>query len=258
LRSDEANLEADVSRLVERFGGRFIITDRFAVAVTSPLRRIGANLAQMFGLRTQTHLNEQVSEKRFVEKDLYPEAASYTDVYRHDGLLDAGCILAHCIHMRPEEWRMIAGAGCVIAHCPTSNLLLGSGLMSLDEVCGHKIPYAIATDMGASPTVSMLAEMRRFLQVHDGNTPHATPSRALWHATLAPARILGLEETLGRLEPGRPASFIEAQPTGPLAGGSADDVIRALLPSDPDNPEPTISRVTLAGKTAFQKGGKHA
>jgi guanine deaminase len=257
LRTDEKNLEADVDRLVARFGGRFIVTDRFAVAVNTPLRRAACNWAAAYGLRTQTHLNEQQAEKRFVEKELYPDAASYTDVYRRDGLLDFGCILAHCIHMRPDEWRIVADAGCVVAHCPTSNLLLGSGLMPLEEVRHHKIPYAIATDMGASPTVSMLAEMRRFLEVHAGRPATATPGEALFRATLAPAQILGLDQNFGRLEPGRPASFVEARANGPISG-SADDVIRLLLPADLDNPAPTISRVTLQGKTAFQRNGNHA
>jgi guanine deaminase len=258
LRTDEPNLEADVARLAGRFSRRLIVTDRFAVVVNTPLRRIASALAQRFGLRTQTHLNEQSAEKHLVENELYPHASSYTDVYRRDGLLDHQCIAAHCIHMKPDEWKMLAAAGAVIAHCPTSNLLLGSGVMSLDQAVHHKLPFAIATDVGASPTVSMLAEMQRFLQVHAGNSIHATPSQALWHATLAPARILGMEQTIGRLEPGRPASFIEAQLLGPLPNGSVDDVIRALLPSDLDNPGPTISRVTLAGRTVFQRNGQHA
>jgi guanine deaminase len=193
-----------------------------------------------------------------VERELYPEASSYTDVYRRDGLLDHRAILAHCIHMRPEEWQMLDSSGAAIAHCPTSNLLLGSGLMQLDWVLEHKIPFAIATDMGASPTVSMLAEIKRFLLVHSGRSSRATPSEALWRATLSPARILGLEEIVGRLEPGRPASFIEVESAAVASIPSADDVIRALLPSDIDNPQPTILRVTLGGKTAFERNGRHA
>jgi guanine deaminase len=258
LRTDEVNLAADVAKIAGRFGRRLIVTDRFAVATTTPLRRAACQLARRFGLRMQTHLNEQTEEKRFVERELYPEASSYTDVYRRDGLLDHQTILAHCIHMNPDEWQMLASSGAAIAHCPTSNLLLGSGLMPLDQVIQHKIPFAIATDVGASSTVSMLAEMRRFLQVHSGRSSRATPSEALWRATLSPAQILGLEQFVGRLEPGRPASFIEAEPVTPTSGGSADDVIRTLLPSDVDNPQPTIVRVTQCGKTVFERNGLHA
>ena len=42
--------------------------------------------------------------------------------------------------------------GACIAHCPTSNTLLGSGIMPLDRICQHGIEYAICTDVGASPT----------------------------------------------------------------------------------------------------------
>jgi cytosine/adenosine deaminase-related metal-dependent hydrolase len=128
----------------------------------------------------------------------------------------------------------------------------------LDRVLDLKIPFAIATDVGASPTVSILAEMQRFLRVHSGRSARATPSESLWRTTLAPAQILGLQESLGRLEPGRPASFIEIEAVAPSQGISADDVIRSLLPSDIDNPRRAVLRVTLSGKTAFERDGHHA
>lgn len=253
LRSDEPNLDGDFVRLARRFGRRLIMTDRFAVAVDTPLRRRGAALAERLGLRTQTHLNEQIGEKEFVESKLYPQAASYTDVYRRDGLLDHQCIVAHCIHMRESEWKILSDSGCAIAHCPTSNFLLGSGLMSLAEVSQHKIPYAIATDVGASPTVSMLAEMGRFMQVHS-QSEGASAAAALFRATLAPAKILGLDHELGLLAPGRPMSFIEI--TG--QGADADEMIRSLIPQNLDNPAPSVNRVTMGGRSVFQRSKPHA
>ena len=260
LRTDEANLDTAVERLAERFGRRLIMTDRFAVAVTTPLRRRGAALAKKFGLRTQTHLNEQPGEKSLVETQLYPDAASYADVYRRDGLLDHDCIVAHCIHMRDSEWDILCDRGSVIAHCPTSNVLLGSGVMNLDEVIARGIPYALGTDVGASPTVSMLAEMVRFLSVHAGRSSHATPSEALYRATRAPAEILGLNSLPGSPEIGYPMSFIEAAPVRDLPRGdaSADDVIRSLLPDDPDAPTRTVRRVTIAGRVVFDAREAHA
>jgi guanine deaminase len=228
-----------------------IATDRFAVAVDTPLRRRGAAIAGRLGLRTQTHLNEQPGEKRLVETELYPNAGSYTDVYLKDGLLDHRCILAHCIHMRPDEWQLVRDTGSVVAHCPTSNLLLGSGVMPLDEVIGRGVPYAVATDVGASPTVSLLAEMARFLAVHAGRSSRATPAEALYRATLAPAEILGLDAKLGRLERGRPMSFIEVAGDALAAAATADEAIRALLPADLDAPASAVRRVTLNGRQAW-------
>jgi guanine deaminase len=254
LRTDEASFEADVRRLVAKFGRRLIVTDRFAVAVDSPLRRRGARLAGELGLRTQTHLNEQPGEKVLVERTLYPEAASYADVYRRDGLLDHACIAAHCIHMRGDEWAILRDSGSVVAHCPTSNLLLGSGLMPLDEVVSRGIPYALGTDVGASPTVSMLAEMKRFLDVQRGRSARATPAEALYRATLAPAEILGLRRTCGTLAAGEPMSFVEVEGPGAAStGASAEEVIRSLLPEDVDAPAPAVRRVTVGGRVVFER-----
>src|SRR5439155_5977049 len=182
--------------------------DRFAVAVGSELRRVAARIAADFDLRMQTHLNEQLREKDFVENKLYPNARSYTDVYHRDGLLKRRPILAHCIHMRADEWDLLQEHHCVIAHCPTSNTLLCSGIMPLNAVKSRDIPYAICTDVGASPTTSLLAEMAQFLKVHGGRSDHATPQEALFRTTLAPAQLLEVSDQLGRLETGRPMSFI--------------------------------------------------
>lgn len=262
LVTSEPTLEHDITSMARKYGSRVVVTDRFAVAVDSRLRARASKLAATLGLRTQTHLNEQVSEKRFVESELYPDIGSYTHVYLSDGLLDHRCILAHCIHMRPDEWSILRDTGSVVAHCPTSNLLLGSGRMNLDEVLQRQIPYAIATDVGASPTVSMLAEMGRFLSVHHGHSTRATPSEALFRATLAPAQILGIADRVGDLSDGKPMSFIEVEPdlaewrfaaTG--ASADKDNVIRSLLPSDLDNPSLGVNRVTMAGRVVYDRGG---
>ena len=244
--TNEDTLDADVQRLAKQFGRRLIITDRFAVAVDSPLRRRASRLAQKYGLRTQTHLDEQPAEKALVENVLYPDAASYADVYRRDGLLDHDCIAAHCVHVTDDEWSILRDMNVTIAHCPTSNLLLDSGVMPLCDVLDRGLNYALATDVGASPTVSMLAEMRRFLSVHAGRCDRATPAEALYRSTLTPAELLEVGGRLGTLAAGRPMSFIE------VAAGDDADPILSILPADPDDPPPNVRRVTLAGKAVFK------
>ena len=125
LRLDIPQAERDTRYLAESFGERAIVTDRFAVAVGSKMRRMAARLAERYGLRAQTHLNEQLREKAYVEQHLYPKAASYTDVYLRDGLLDRpGAILAHCVHNSDDELAILARQRAAVAHCPTSNTLL--------------------------------------------------------------------------------------------------------------------------------------
>ena len=228
LRVDPAAVIDQMRELAQTFGRRFIVTDRFAVAVGSDLRRRASQLAREMNLRTQTHLNEQLTEKWLVERQLYPQAASYTDVYFRDGLLDQpGAILAHCIHDAPGELELIARTRSVVAHCPTSNTLLCSGIMPLDSIVSHHIDYAICTDVGASPTTSILAEMAQYLKVHAGRSNRATPAEALYRATLAPARLLGLDDRLGSFEIGKPMSFIEVEPFDVF--DSADETTRQGL-----------------------------
>lgn len=225
LRTDTANLAQDVEALAAEFGRRLVLTDRFAVSVSTPLRKQAAELAGRLGLRMQTHLNEQRSEKRLVEQVLYPEFASYTDVYRRDGLLGHAPILAHCVQMCPEEWDLLAESGAAVAHCPVSNTLLGSGVMPLEPFYERGIPYALATDVGASPSTSLLVEMAQFLLVHHGQPP-ATPTEALWRVTRAPAEIMRVEGDLGGFAEGKPLSYIEIESDfTPRTDSTADEVI---------------------------------
>lgn len=227
LRVDPDVAMGEMRELAAKFGGRFIVTDRFAMVVGSDLRRRACALARELGLRTQTHLNEQLAEKWVIERELYLDYANYTDIYFRDGLLQPGAILAHCIHDTPGELERIAQTGCAIAHCPTSNTLLSSGIMPLDDIASHGIDYAICTDVGASPTSSMLAEMAQYLKVHAGRSSRATPTEALFRSTLAPARILGIDDRIGSFDIGKPMSFIEVEAFEHY--DSADETIRQGL-----------------------------
>jgi guanine deaminase len=245
LRTDEPNLERDIQSLAAEFGQRCIITDRFAVSVNTPLRKRAVALAEKLGLRTQTHLNEQLREKNFVEQTLYPQYKTYTNVYQTDGLLKHNSIMAHCIHMTDTEFDQLATAGAVIAHCPTSNSLLGSGIMPLDKVIERKIPYAICTDVGASPTTSILNEMAQFLKVHSGRSTHATPTQALYRSTLAPAQILNLSDEFGTFAPGRPTNFIEVHSNSKST--TPDNAIRIDLLEINDTESPDFSSLATGG-----------
>jgi len=229
LRTDEPALAEDVDALARDFGRRLIVTDRFAVSVDTPLRKAGVALAKRHGLRMQTHLDEQRAEKRLVEEALYPDAGSYTGVYARDGLLDCEPILAHCIHLRPEEVDTIAATGSSIAHCPVSNTLLGSGVMPLDTIRAAGIPHALCTDVGASPTTSLFCEMAQFLKVHAGSSAAATPEEALRLVTVAPAGMLGLADRVGTFAPGMEWSFIEVTCDGPTPATARQAILHGLL-----------------------------
>ena len=106
---------------------------------------------------------------------------------------------------------------------------------TVDVGVARRIPYALCTDVGASPTTSLLCEMVQFLRVHAGRSTRATPSEALFATTLAPAQILGLADRLGSFDVGKDFSFIEVQTSAtPTTFTSADDaILRGLLEVEP-------------------------
>jgi guanine deaminase len=107
----------------------------------------------------------------------------------------------------------MAESDTVIAHCPTSNaplsqLGLGSGLFDFKKADRMKIRWALASDIGGGPFLSMIDVMRSFVDQNKKAGVKATWTRALYRATLAGAEILGLQKKQGNLDPGKFANFI--------------------------------------------------
>jgi hypothetical protein len=103
--------------------------------------------------------------------------------------------------------------------------MLGSGVMPLDVIRSAGIPHALCTDVGASPTTSLLCEMAQFLKVHAGSSAAATPEEALRLVTVAPARMLGLGDRVGTFAAGMEWSFIEVAWEGAAPPATAREAI---------------------------------
>jgi guanine deaminase len=229
--------------LARDFGDRVIVTDRFAVGCSSRLRRAAVEVARSLGLETQTHLAEQTSELEAVAR-LYPNSPDYTSVYDTDGLLSVPCLLAHCVHLSDREWDMIAARGARVAHCPVANTLLGSGVMPLEPLFQRGIDYAIGSDVGASPTVDLLAVATHFLCVHQGRSARATASAALWRVTLGAKRVTNI--TIGGLTPGKPFAGVELAAAGVESAANAEQAISRFVLGPPETPAETIAQAPRA------------
>jgi guanine deaminase len=181
-----------------------------------------------------THLAESPEEVAAV-RALFPDHRSYTEVYADHGLLTPRTIVAHTVHLAEEEWRILARAGCGVAHCPTANLALGSGRMPLARLRERGVRYALGTDVGAGPSLSLWHVIDAFLRVHRGQA-EVTPAEALYRATVAGSELLGLT---GGIEPGRPADLaVFRRPPGVPETASGEALVRALAAQTADEPEP--------------------
>lgn len=255
-----------------RDGGRlqYAFTPRFAPSCSRELMLGAGRLAQRYDAFIQTHLAENLQELEWV-RGLFPEADSYTDVYRRSGLLGPRTLLGHGIHLAPAERRVLRESGSHLVHCPSSNAFLQSGTMPLRKWLEEGLSVGLGTDVGAGPSLSMFREMgeactasklkraaqhvqsARLSQV-SGLTddqkvlasealdlapgPALDAAGAFFLATRGGARALSLGDRLGALEPGFDADFLVvdvrlSDPFGQILTNPAQVLSRLLYRSDP-------------------------
>ena len=212
LRDSAESGDLDSRALIRRWHGQdrlhYAITPRFAPTSTGPqLVRSGRLAAEFPDVFIHSHVAENTAEIAWV-RELFPGARSYLDVYDRFGLLRERAIYAHCIHFDDADRRRLAASGAAAAFCPTSNLFLGSGLFDLDAGDAVGMRYALATDVGAGTSFSMLATMDEACKVAQLQQQRLHPLRAFYLATLGGARILGLDDRIGSFRSGREADFI--------------------------------------------------
>ncbi|MFL5777440.1 MAG: amidohydrolase family protein [Chloroflexota bacterium] len=231
---------ADAGRL------RYAFTPRFAVSSTEDLLRESAALARTTGAYWQTHVGEDAGEIAEVAR-LFPAAADYVDVYDRAGGLGPRTILAHAVHLSDRELRRLVDTGSRVAHCATSNLFLASGVMPLGRYLRAGLVLGLGSDVAAGPDLSIFGAMRTGFYAQNARKVAGLETEALLRpsgwlelATLGGARVLGLEQTIGSIEPGKDADLIAVDPAyvAPLPGIVDDDpedlVSRVMFRAHPD------------------------
>jgi len=198
--------------LIERWHGRgrlsYALTPRFAPACSDELLAwCGERLQYQPDLYLQTHLAETRAECTRVQQ-LFPERGGYLDVYDHHGLLRPRSLFAHAIHLSVDEQQRLGRSGAGVAHCPASNLLLGSGLMPLQDLRAAGVPLSVGTDVGAGPSCSVIKTLADAMRVQQLRGEPLCPLTAFYLATLGGARALQLDQYVGSLQPGREADFL--------------------------------------------------
>ncbi|HEX6141205.1 MAG TPA: guanine deaminase [Geminicoccaceae bacterium] len=245
--------------LIKRWHGRgrqgYAITPRFAVTSSDfQLEMTGALVREHPDCLMQTHLAENDLEIR-AAAELFPWAASYTQIYDRYGLLGPRSIFGHCLHLADDEVDRLREAGAVAAFCPTSNLFIGSGLFDLARMDRAGVRVGLATDVGGGTSYSMLrtaAEAYKVLQLRGQNLDAA---RAFYMMTLGNARALALDDRIGSFTPGHEADVVVLDPAATpamahrmeRAGDDLDLTLFVLMTMGDDR---AVRQVYLMGEPA--------
>ena len=236
----EAEAIRSVQACAERYGERYVCSPRFAPTTAPDVMRAAAQAAHQHACFQQTHLDETLAEIDWVlglyrSRAGFESVSSYTDIYRRVGMLGPRTVFGHCIHVRDDEWRMLADSGSWIASCPTSNapieqLGLGSGLFDYEQAEAYNVPWALASDIGGGPFLSMLDVMQSFVQQNRAAGREASYSKALHRSTAKAAEACGMASDRGRLQPGAYFDAIRVPlPQAVLADHAAEHVLELLL-----------------------------
>lgn len=141
-----------------------IVTPRFVPSCSPEMLSALGEQARELSLPIQSHLCETPNEIAWVH-DLYPESASYADVYDRYGLLHHNTLMAHCVY--PSEWdkTLLQRTQAMVVHCPTSNSNLGSGIAPIRQLLDAGIRITLGSDIAAGHDLNMFHVMQSAIQV---------------------------------------------------------------------------------------------
>ena len=225
-RSDSAAAERMYRDLASRWRGHRRVTillgpnafQRCSPALVEVWRRLTIDL----GLHAHTHLVETRAQA-VRGRAVWPGGT--VEEMARAGLLSERLSVAHGTWLTPEGGDLLARHGVTIVHNPASNLMLGSGRLSLPTMLGQGVRVALGTDSSNSGGRHDLFEvMRLALMLHRPDTPNPrgwpAPRQIFEMATTGGARAIGQAGVVGGIEPGQRADLVLLDPRGAAMAGS--------------------------------------
>jgi 5-methylthioadenosine/S-adenosylhomocysteine deaminase len=166
-------------------------------------------LADEFHAPILIHLSESSDEQRQVRRRY---GTTPTGHLRNLGFLRKGVLGAHGVWLTPRDRLILKTADVGVAHCPQSNMKLSSGAAPVRDMIRSGLRLGLGTDGAASNNdLDMFEEMMTaslLAKSTERDPTVATAASVLEMATLGGARALGMEDSLGSLEPGKRADLI--------------------------------------------------
>lgn len=174
------------------------------------LLRGSYELARKYGVGYHTHLLETRIQAQtaaaFWGKTMVEHLAEL-------GVLSPQTSLAHGVWLTDREIEIVAAAGATVVHNPMSNLALGSGVAPLGKYIAAGVNLALGSDgSNCSGTQSIVRSMLLAAALSRLANPDysqwLTAEKVFRMATQGGAKVLGMEDKLGRIEVGRIADLV--------------------------------------------------
>lgn len=218
--------------------------------------RWAVRTAERYQTGIHTHTNESLSLT-----ELLTERLGHRPIVelKDRGILGPHTVLAHCVHLTPEELDLLAETSTAVAHCPTSNMKLSSGFAPIPELLQAGIRVGLGSDgSNVNNNLDLFEEMKIAILIQAGhrNDPLAVDLQSVFRmATINGARALGLGSLIGSLEKGKRADLVivnlNTLHTTPLMKGGYNNVIPHLIYSSSGK---DVEAVFVDGRQLMEDG----
>jgi cytosine/adenosine deaminase-related metal-dependent hydrolase len=227
-----ASLEKEAMGLLETVEDDQLCTGHAAYSTSAALIRQLKNRSNRLGHFFPIHVAESADEIEFLRsgtgrlRDFLEERQALnesfvcpgnTAVNYLDGLgvLDEKTLCVHCVHVTDDEIFLLAKRKANVCLCPGSNRYMGVGKAPVQKMLDVGIIPVLGTDsLASNPHLSIWQEMKILMEEHPG----LDPSIVFRMASRRGAEVLGLDQKMGCLEPGRSASFLAVEGNVGVAG----------------------------------------
>lgn len=229
----------------------------FTLSPHAPYTVSDETLVQISGLSEQhdfpVHMHLLETEWEIKQSFQQHEKHPISRLEQH-GLLNRRLQAVHMAQLSNDDIDRVRDSGAQVIHCPQSNLKLASGLCPLATLLDAGINVALGTDGAASNNdLDLLAEAQTAAILAKGVAGDAkavNAFQALEMMTINGAGALGLEATLGSIEPGKQADLcaidLNAPETQPLYHVVSQVIYSASRRQ--------VSDVWVAGKRLLKSG----
>ena len=198
----------------------------------------------------KSETKEEVVDEETKIKSRYDKRS--TEYLNDLNAFDVPVVLAHGIYVSDSDIEMLKKINGGISHNPISNCKLSSGICDVAKLRENGITVGLGTDgIGSTTTMDMFEEMKTAAYLQKVNTMEPSSISAydiLKMATIEGAKVLGMENEIGTLEPGKKADMIFIK-TDKLHMCPANDVCANLVYSSNGA---DVETVMIDGKVIMQ------
>ncbi len=191
--------------------------------------KLCVNLAKELNTGLHIHLAETLDEESKIKSRYNKRSTEYLNDLN---VFDVPVVLAHGIYVSDSDIKILKKIKGGISHNPISNCKLSSGICDVVKLRKNGINIGLGTDgIGSTTTMDMFEEMKTAAYLQKINTMEPKSISAydiLKMATIDGAKVLGMENEIGSLEPGKKADMIFIK-TDKLHMCPANDVCANLV-----------------------------